>query len=95
MRERSWIGRLLAALLIRGPEAPFILRDLDDCFSDDLARGLSPADARRRDLGNILASAASIWSNALRSAADCRLMVIVRAQAECHASSEAVSSAVS
>ena len=69
MRERSWIGRLLAALLIRGPEAPFILRDLDDCFSDDLARGLSPADARRRDLGNILASAASIWSNALRSSA--------------------------
>jgi predicted permease len=65
--RRSGVGRLLAALLIRGPEAPFVLRDLDDCFSHDLARGLPQAGARRRDLENILTSAASIWANALRS----------------------------
>ena len=65
-QRRSRIGRLLAALCIRGTEAPFILRDLDDAFQHDVARGLAPADVRRRDLRNILASAASMWIASLR-----------------------------
>ena len=67
--RRSRIGRLLAALFIRGAEAPFILRDLDDSFNHDVARGLAPAEARRRDLRNILASAGSIWAEPLRPSA--------------------------
>ena len=64
--RRSRLGRLLAALLIRGAEAPFILRDLDDSFHHDVARGLAPAEVRRRDLRNILASAGSVWAESLR-----------------------------
>ena len=67
--RRSRVGRLLAALLIRGAEAPFILRDLEDAFNHDVARGLAPADARRRDLRNILASAGSVWAGSLRPSA--------------------------
>jgi putative ABC transport system permease protein len=67
--RRSRVGRLLAALLIRGAEARFIQRDLDDSFEEDVARGLSPAEARRRDLRNVLASAASVWKESLRLAA--------------------------
>ena len=67
--RRSRIGRLLAALLIRGAEAPFILRDLDDSFDHDVARGLAPAEVRRRDLRNILASAGSVWAESLRPSA--------------------------
>jgi putative ABC transport system permease protein len=67
--RRSRIGRLLAALFIRGSEAPFLLRDLDDSFSHDVARGLAPADVRRRDLRNILASAGSVWAESLRPSA--------------------------
>jgi putative ABC transport system permease protein len=66
MHRRSRIGRLLAALFIRGAEAPFILRDLDDSFNHDVARGLPPAEVRRRDLRNIVASAVSIWAESLR-----------------------------
>jgi len=68
-QRRSRIGRLLAALFIRGAEAPFILRDLDDSFNHDVARGLAPAEVRRRDLRNILASAASVWAESLRPSA--------------------------
>lgn len=64
--RRSRIGRLLAAVFIRGAEAPFILRDLDDSFNHDVARGLAPAEVRRRDLRNILASAVSVWAESLR-----------------------------
>lgn len=67
--RRSRIGRLLAALLIRGAEAPFILRDLEDAFNHDVARGLSLAEAHRRDFRNILSSAGSIWAEFLRSSA--------------------------
>lgn len=67
--RRSRLARLLAALFIRGAEAPFILRDLDDAFNHDVARGLPPAEARRRDLGNVLASAGSVWAEFLRSSA--------------------------
>ena len=68
-QRRSRIGRLLAALLIRGAEAPFILRDLDDSFNHDVARGLSPGKVRRRDLRNILSSAGSVWAESLRPSA--------------------------
>jgi predicted permease len=67
--RRSRIGRLLAALFIRGAEAPFILRDLDDAVSHDVARGLTPAQVRRRDLQNVLASAGSVWAEFLRPSA--------------------------
>ena len=67
--RRSRIGRFLAALFIRGAEAPFILRDLDDSFNHDVARGLTPAEVRRRDLRNILASAVSVWAESLRPSA--------------------------
>lgn len=67
--RRSRLGRLLAAVLIRGAEAPFIRRDLDDAFTHDVARGLAPADVRRRDLRNIVASAASVWAERLRPSA--------------------------
>ncbi len=68
-QRRSRIGRLLAALFIRGAEAPFILRDLDDSFNHDVARGLAPAEVRRRDLRNILASAGSVWAESVRPSA--------------------------
>ena len=67
--RRSRIARLLAAVLIRGADAPFILRDLDDSFGHDVARGLPAADVRRRDLRNILASAGSVWAASLRPSA--------------------------
>jgi putative ABC transport system permease protein len=67
--RRSRLGRLLADLLIRGPEAPFVRRDLDDAVRHDVARGLAPAVVRRRDLRNICASAASIWAESLRLSA--------------------------
>jgi predicted permease len=56
-------------VFIRGPEAPFILRDLDDAFDHDIARGRSHAEARRRDLWNIVASAWSLWAESLRPSA--------------------------
>ena len=68
-QRQSRIGRLFAALFIRGAEAPFILRDLDDSFNHDVARGLAPAEVRRRDLKNILASAGSVWAASLRPSA--------------------------
>ena len=67
--RRSRIGRLLAVVFIRGAEAPFILRDLDDSFNHDVARGLAPAEVRRRDLRNILASAGSVWAESVRPSA--------------------------
>ena len=63
--HRSRIGRILATLFIRGAEAPYILRDLDDAFSHDVERGLPTAEVRRRDLRNILASAWSMWRQSL------------------------------
>lgn len=56
-------------MFIRGADAPFILRDLDDSFNHDVARGLPPADVRRRDLRNVVASAGSVWAESLRPSA--------------------------
>ena len=69
MARRSRLSRILAALLIRGREAPFVLRDLDDAFNHDVARGVLPGEARRRDLRNILTSAWSMWAESLRLSA--------------------------
>ncbi|HET9373141.1 MAG TPA: ABC transporter permease [Vicinamibacterales bacterium] len=67
--RRSRLGRLLAAMLIRGAEAPFILRDLEDSFHHDASRGLAPAAVRRRDLQNIVVSIVSVWAASLRLSA--------------------------
>jgi putative ABC transport system permease protein len=76
--RRSRIGRLVEALFIRGAEAPFLLRDLDDSFNHDVARGLAPAEVRRRDLRNVLASVGSVWAESLRPSAWRPSMVDVR-----------------
>lgn len=67
--RRSRLARLLAAALIRGRDAPFIRRDLDDAFDHDVARGLPLATVRRRDLRNIVDSAVSLWADVLRPSA--------------------------
>lgn len=51
----------LAALLIRGPEAAFILVDLDDALAQDVASGMPMWRARWRYAVNILGSAISVW----------------------------------
>lgn len=52
--------RFIARLLIRGPEAPYVLTDLDDAFERDLAAGLSRPQAQRRYATNVVASAVSV-----------------------------------
>lgn len=53
--------RRIAELLIRGPEAPFVLADLEEGFDRDVARGLPRGRARRRYAVNMLASALNLW----------------------------------
>lgn len=67
--RRSWGSRLLAAVCIRGREARYLMRDLDDAFAHDVARGLNPSLARRRDLRNVAATILSLWRDALRPSA--------------------------
>ncbi len=52
--------RRLAALLIRGPEAPYVLVDLDDAFEREVARGMSHPAATARYLVNTLLSALQV-----------------------------------
>lgn len=47
-----WWLRRLAALLVRGPEAPFVRVDLDDAFDREVARGVTRAHAICRYLVN-------------------------------------------
>lgn len=57
-------GRLLrwiAALLVRGPDAPFVLGDLEEGMRRDVTRGMSASRARRRYAFNALGSAFSLW----------------------------------
>jgi predicted permease len=49
--------RRLAALLVRGPDAPFVLGDLEEARRRDLARGMSPGRIRIRYFGNMVGSA--------------------------------------
>ncbi len=52
--------RRLASLLLHGPDAPYVLGDLDEAYERDIDRGISVAQARRRYLRNALGSAASL-----------------------------------
>lgn len=53
--------RAIAALLMRSPDAPFILDDMDELRERDAARGLPAWRAWWRYGRNLLASAYSIW----------------------------------
>lgn len=53
--------RRLAALLIRGPDGPWILNDLEELMSRDVERGMSGGRARWRYMRNALGSAVSTW----------------------------------
>lgn len=57
--------RRLASLIIRGPEARWVLADLDDTFERDVERGLGRR-AVRRYATNAVASAASVAASRLR-----------------------------
>lgn len=55
--------RLLARLLVRGPDAPFVRGDLDEAYARERERGTPAARARRRYVLNALASGASLtWA---------------------------------
>jgi predicted permease len=58
--------RFLTGLLIRGPDASWIVRDLDASFERDVERGLGRATAMRRYTRNILGSVWSVWATGLR-----------------------------
>ncbi|GMV06519.1 MAG: hypothetical protein AMXMBFR53_27950 [Gemmatimonadota bacterium] len=58
--------RRLAALLVRGPDAPCVLGDLDEAYTRDVRRGLPAGRAGRRYLRNTLGSAASLARARLR-----------------------------
>ena len=53
--------RRVAAFLIRGPDASFIVDDLDEAFDRDLAKGVSRSSAHLRYAKNLLGSALSTW----------------------------------
>lgn len=55
-----WVLRRLAALLIRGAEAPYVLVDLDDAFEREVVRGLSRTAATTRYLVNTFLSALQV-----------------------------------
>ena len=54
-----------ASLLVRGPHAGEIRRDLDELFSHDVARGVPPWRARLRFIRRAAGSAVSIWRRRL------------------------------
>ena len=58
--------RRLASLLVRGPDAPIVLGDLDESMRRDLERGMSPGRARLRYLKNAMGSASSLWRERIR-----------------------------
>ena len=59
----AWCLRWLAALLVRGPHAPFITHDLEELHARDRARGLSAWRAQIRYLRHLLASAFTVWTD--------------------------------
>ena len=65
-RRPTVLLRAIARLLIRGPEAPYVLNDLDDAFDRDIETGLPHSRAQRRYGFNALASAVSVISARLR-----------------------------
>jgi predicted permease len=58
--------RLLVRLLIRGPDASYIVPDLDASFARDVERGLGRGRAVRRYAWNALGSVWSVWTAGLR-----------------------------
>lgn len=58
--------RWLAALLIRGADAPFIRADLEEAMRRDVSRGIPVWRARRRYAANVFASTWSIARSRLR-----------------------------
>ena len=55
---------VVARLLVRGPEASFVLGDLEEGLRRDIARGVSPGRARLRFLRNALGSGVSLaWGS--------------------------------
>lgn len=58
--------RRLAALLLRGSEAPFILADIDDAFEGDIAQGIPPWRAEWRYAVNMLGSVFSVGHTGFR-----------------------------
>jgi predicted permease len=58
--------RLLVRLLIRGPDASYIVPDLDASFARDMERGLGRGRAVRRYAWNALGSVWSVWTAGLR-----------------------------
>ncbi|GMV06520.1 MAG: hypothetical protein AMXMBFR53_27960 [Gemmatimonadota bacterium] len=61
-----WLRRV-AALLVRGPDATFVLGDLDEAYERDVKRGIPAGRAARRYLRNALGSSASLAWSGLRS----------------------------
>lgn len=55
-----WVLRRLAALVIRGPEASYVLVDLDDAFEREIVRGMTRTAATRRYLVNTVFSAVQL-----------------------------------
>lgn len=59
-------GHRLARLLVRGPDAPFILDDLAEMYARDRERGVTPNRACWRYARDVVRSALSIWRARLR-----------------------------
>jgi len=60
-----WLRRL-AALVVRGPDAPYVLGDLDEAYARERSRGSSRSRSARRYLRNTLVSALSLVRARLR-----------------------------
>jgi predicted permease len=58
--------RRLAAILVRGPDAPYVRGDLETAYERDVERGLTVTRARRRYVTNMLVSAVSLAVARLR-----------------------------
>ena len=63
----SGVLRCIAAFLIRSPDAPYILSDLDEILERDVASGVPRWRARLRYIGNALASASILGREKLRA----------------------------
>lgn len=61
----GWLRRL-AALLVRGSDAPFVLGDLDEAYAKERSRGMGAARAAGRYLRNALGSALALGLDRLR-----------------------------
>jgi hypothetical protein len=69
--------RALARLLVRGPDAPFVLGDMDEAMQRDIARGVGRRRARMRYLANALASGQAVARSRLTSRRTTRLSGMV------------------